>query len=382
MADYWISRDKYFCKYCKIYIADDKPSRIHHETGLRHKGNYERYIRDIYKRGAKDAKDKREEEKEIKRIEAAARAAMGIEDKAGTEGPVASTSTSKGKEPAPAAAAAAAKPADPFANYTTAASLGIVDHEAERKKAEDEERELRHKEGTIGQWQKVVKPRARADPVPPPRLNLPTGALLPAGTIVSFKNKDGDVKPQVKAEDEQAPDEAREDEAEPGRDGRHDDEAAAKPKRRGYFTEKRFDADDDEFDPTQIGGGQLNLKRKRLTLKEEKEIEERAEAERKRREEEEAERRREAKRRGRGEKGGWQEVAIEAEPLLEFDDLPVADASGSGEAGTEGGGAGRADDEGEDRKVPTEVADESKPEPAKSGFKKRKMHGAGTIRKK
>lgn len=27
MADYWVSRDKYFCKYCKIYIADDKPVR-------------------------------------------------------------------------------------------------------------------------------------------------------------------------------------------------------------------------------------------------------------------------------------------------------------------------------------------------------------------
>lgn len=27
MADYWISRDKYFCKYCNIYIADDKPVR-------------------------------------------------------------------------------------------------------------------------------------------------------------------------------------------------------------------------------------------------------------------------------------------------------------------------------------------------------------------
>lgn len=29
MADYWVSRDKYFCKYCNIYIADDKPVRPH-----------------------------------------------------------------------------------------------------------------------------------------------------------------------------------------------------------------------------------------------------------------------------------------------------------------------------------------------------------------
>ncbi|GAA5853565.1 hypothetical protein JCM5353_007784, partial [Sporobolomyces roseus] len=94
MADYWISRDKYFCKYCKIYIADDKPSRTQHETGFRHKGNYERYIRDIYKRGARDQKDKNEEAKEIARIDAAAKAAMGMDGTTATEEetPVASTS--------------------------------------------------------------------------------------------------------------------------------------------------------------------------------------------------------------------------------------------------------------------------------------------------
>jgi len=37
---------------------------------LRHKGNYERYIRDIYKRGARAEKDKVEEAREIARIDA------------------------------------------------------------------------------------------------------------------------------------------------------------------------------------------------------------------------------------------------------------------------------------------------------------------------
>lgn len=45
-------------------------SRTHHETGLRHKGNYERYIRDIYKKGITEKKDKRDEAREIERIEA------------------------------------------------------------------------------------------------------------------------------------------------------------------------------------------------------------------------------------------------------------------------------------------------------------------------
>ncbi|TNY20143.1 hypothetical protein DMC30DRAFT_398574 [Rhodotorula diobovata] len=70
MADYWVSRDKYFCKYCKIYIADDKPSRIHHETGLRHKGNYERYIREVYRKGMTDKKDRAHEARELARVEA------------------------------------------------------------------------------------------------------------------------------------------------------------------------------------------------------------------------------------------------------------------------------------------------------------------------
>lgn len=25
MSDYWVSKNKYYCTYCNIYIADDKP---------------------------------------------------------------------------------------------------------------------------------------------------------------------------------------------------------------------------------------------------------------------------------------------------------------------------------------------------------------------
>lgn len=53
MSEYWISKKKYFCKYCDIYIADDAPSRQQHENGMRHKGNVERFIRGIYKAGEK-----------------------------------------------------------------------------------------------------------------------------------------------------------------------------------------------------------------------------------------------------------------------------------------------------------------------------------------
>ena len=69
MSEYWVSKKKYFCKYCEIYIADDVPSRQHHENGLRHKGNRERFIRGLYKEGEKRKKDQDEEKREMARVE-------------------------------------------------------------------------------------------------------------------------------------------------------------------------------------------------------------------------------------------------------------------------------------------------------------------------
>ena len=51
MSEFWVAHKKYFSKYCNIYIADDAPSRKQHETGLRHKGNVERFVRGLYKAG-------------------------------------------------------------------------------------------------------------------------------------------------------------------------------------------------------------------------------------------------------------------------------------------------------------------------------------------
>ena len=73
MSEYWVSKKKYFCKYCDIYIADDAPSRQQHENGLRHKGNVERFVRGIYKAGEKHKKDLEEEKREMKRVEQASK---------------------------------------------------------------------------------------------------------------------------------------------------------------------------------------------------------------------------------------------------------------------------------------------------------------------
>lgn len=45
-------------------------SRTHHETGFRHKGNLDRYIRSIYKKGAREEREKANEERQLQAINA------------------------------------------------------------------------------------------------------------------------------------------------------------------------------------------------------------------------------------------------------------------------------------------------------------------------
>ncbi|KAF8813929.1 hypothetical protein BYT27DRAFT_6363581 [Phlegmacium glaucopus] len=153
MSEYWVSKKKYFCKYCEIYIADDAPSRQQHENGLRHKGNVERFIRGIYKSGEKHKKDLEEEKREMKRVEQAANAAFAQDVGAGlakaTSATIASTSNAS-KKPV-------AKPSNPFANYSTAQSLGYEDPDAERIAAQ---LEIRRSQGVAGEWQIITPPQA------------------------------------------------------------------------------------------------------------------------------------------------------------------------------------------------------------------------------
>lgn len=62
------------------------------------------------------------------------------------------------------------KPSNPFANYSTAQSLGYVDPDAERIAAQ---LELRRSQGVAGEWQNITPPQApvlassSSDPTPP-----------------------------------------------------------------------------------------------------------------------------------------------------------------------------------------------------------------------
>ncbi|KAH8828336.1 hypothetical protein DL96DRAFT_1602749 [Flagelloscypha sp. PMI_526] len=149
MSEFWVSKQRYFCKYCKVYIADDAPSRQHHEGGLRHKGNLERFIRGIYKTGEKRAKDAAEEQREIARIEQVAQAAFAQDVGAGRARHTTSTSTTLARA---GPSKPIAKTGNSFSNYSTAESLGFSDPDAERDAAENERRQM---EGTVGDWQVV-----------------------------------------------------------------------------------------------------------------------------------------------------------------------------------------------------------------------------------
>ncbi|KAG0707354.1 hypothetical protein DFH29DRAFT_797032 [Suillus ampliporus] len=160
MSEYWVSHKRYHCKYCNIYIADDVPSRQHHENGMRHKGSVERFVRGLYKAGEKAVKDREEEKREMERISRAAAAAYAQDVGAGLEGVGSSSRATPAAAPAPKKPPT--KPSNPYANYSTAASLGFDDPDAERAKAEAE---MRQTMGVAGEWQ-FVQHYTSASPAP------------------------------------------------------------------------------------------------------------------------------------------------------------------------------------------------------------------------
>ncbi|KAA1090990.1 hypothetical protein PGT21_019996 [Puccinia graminis f. sp. tritici] len=165
MTEYWVSKQSYYCKYCDIFIRDDKPSRAQHENGLRHKGNLERYIRDIYKKEDRAKKERTDEASQVSKIEKAARLAHQQKDLASVEGEKeVKEETEEGDEPRkrPKYDKQDWKGAEDLQNYSDARSLGFIpdtDSEAARalKEEEEAEAEARSKEGRMGQWEAVLK---------------------------------------------------------------------------------------------------------------------------------------------------------------------------------------------------------------------------------
>lgn len=113
MADVWISRRRWTCKYCNVTINDDVPSRRRHENGARHKQNVARSLKDLYR------------ESHIRRATSGAPTPKAPRD-----------SSARGT----------------FENYTTAASLGYT---AEDDKNWHERLSRRTGEAQVGEWQTV-----------------------------------------------------------------------------------------------------------------------------------------------------------------------------------------------------------------------------------
>lgn len=65
-----MSKKQYWCKYCDIWVRDDAPSKRLHESGMKHQGNKERFIRNLYKGGERAKRDKEAEARQMERIEA------------------------------------------------------------------------------------------------------------------------------------------------------------------------------------------------------------------------------------------------------------------------------------------------------------------------
>ncbi|KAJ1673686.1 WW domain binding protein 4, partial [Spiromyces aspiralis] len=61
-SEYWVSNKKYWCRYCKIFIADDKPSRTIHDNGRKHKENVQKFLSDL-------ERDKREKQKQDAKLQ-------------------------------------------------------------------------------------------------------------------------------------------------------------------------------------------------------------------------------------------------------------------------------------------------------------------------
>ncbi|TIB72825.1 hypothetical protein E3Q08_01871 [Wallemia mellicola] len=165
------------------------PSRAQHENGLKHKGNKDKFIRNIYKRSQQDQKDRAFEERELRRLEGIGGAASSKETATGLKSSANKPPTNK----------RVTTNRDPYANYSTAKSLGYEDVPV------TQEPTTAQQEAIVGGWEEVVIAPAvhKRPPSPPPNvekgpdLNSVRGA--PTSDIyIPGDNKNKEDKTEIK----------------------------------------------------------------------------------------------------------------------------------------------------------------------------------------
>lgn len=169
---------------------------------------------------------------------------------------------------------------DPFANYSTAESMGFVDEVGEVEKAALVSQKA---EGNIGQWETVAKVKI---------ITVPIGDREVAAIKLEEEEKEREEEEKRALEDKE-----------------REDRLLEKPNHHKYFHVKTVAVEEEEigYDPSKMG---IKLKRQRLTLREEELIKEEEDLKIAIKKEQRAAER---------GKGGWNQVEIEVEPVLQFE---------------------------------------------------------------
>ena len=82
MADYWVSQAKHWCKFCQVWLPNDKWNIAKHEQGRRHKERVEEFFKAKRDERNQAKKDEAEADREMQRIEQAA-LAQHVQDMGG-----------------------------------------------------------------------------------------------------------------------------------------------------------------------------------------------------------------------------------------------------------------------------------------------------------
>eukprot|EP01041_Mallomonas_annulata_P007167 gene7167-14590_t len=76
MSEYWVSQAKFHCKYCKVWMSDNKQSKLLHDTGLTHKRNVELFHKQKRDEKLHGARSEKELKQQLADIEKSAREAI------------------------------------------------------------------------------------------------------------------------------------------------------------------------------------------------------------------------------------------------------------------------------------------------------------------
>eukprot|EP00283_Hemiselmis_rufescens_P025165 CAMPEP_0173451942 /NCGR_PEP_ID=MMETSP1357-20121228/47729_1 /TAXON_ID=77926 /ORGANISM="Hemiselmis rufescens, Strain PCC563" /LENGTH=73 /DNA_ID=CAMNT_0014418753 /DNA_START=55 /DNA_END=273 /DNA_ORIENTATION=- len=73
MTEYWVSKQRFWCKFCQCWMSDTKAARSKHDNGNRHKESVEEWMKDNRKKKKEERIAKEDFEKDMREMDRAAR---------------------------------------------------------------------------------------------------------------------------------------------------------------------------------------------------------------------------------------------------------------------------------------------------------------------